>query len=217
MLKNKTVNHILQLYRNLGWKSQFVKIRFYDAPYLTVEKLVPRKGKIVDLGCGEGFFSNFMAISSPKRNVLGIELDGDRVAIADRGLKNTKFVQGDALKFKLPKCDCIILFHLMHHLPSYQSQEHLIEKCSQALNKGGKLIIIEINKIFSLKYAVTWATDHFLVPWIFENKFSSKIYFRNKRDWGLLLEEKGFEYTEIKPAEKYMPFEHLILECRLRD
>ncbi len=216
MQEKGRVEETILLYKNLGWKSLFAKIRFYDAPYLTVEKLVPQKGKIIDLGCGEGFFSNFIAVNSHKRNVLGIELDRDRVSVANRGLKNVKFVQGDALSFKLPKCDCIILFHLMHHLPSYDSQEYLLEKCSKALRKSGKLMIIEIDRKVSLKFLITWLTDHFLVPWIFEKRVFSKIYFRSKKDWLGVLKEHGFVCREIKPTEGFMPFEHLILECELR-
>lgn len=204
---------VINLYKDLGWKSLFAKIRFWDAPFIEVEKLVPAKGKIIELGCGEGLFSNFLALVSPKRNILGIEIDENRLEIADRGLENVSFELGDAVKCKLYPCDCVVFFHLLHHLNSLQDQERVLRRYVQVLNEKGKLILVEVEPQYSLRYLAAWFVDHFLVPWIFEKKLYSPIFFRSKKQWLSLLYSLGL-YCQVIDAGKGKPFSHLIFNCQ---
>lgn len=202
-----------RLYSGLGWKSFFVKIRFWDAPYIEVEKLIPKEGKILDLGCGEGIFTNFLGLASDKRKILGIEIDKKRLRIANRGVKNVTFAWGDATTVTIPKANAIVLFHLLHHLNSYKDQEKVIEMCFNQLKKNGKLVIIEAEPEFSIKYLITWLTDHFIVPWLFERRFYSPIFFRHRREWKKVLARMGFS-CRINRADAGHPFTHIILECK---
>ncbi len=212
-IRIKPVERIINLYHYLGWKRIFARIRFWDAPFVKVEKMVPKNGFIVDLGCGEGIFSNYLAAASNKRRVLGIELNKKRVGQADRGLKNVAFRQGDVLATHLPSCDTIILFHLLHHLLSRVDQEKLIKKCKLALKNGGKLIIVEADIKPTFKYIVSWLTDHLVVPILFEGKlFESKIFFRKKEEWTGFLKENGFSCRTVS-AEENKPFTHVIFNC----
>lgn len=204
------VDKTIALYCNLGWKSIFAKIRFWDAPYLEIERIVPKKGDILDLGCGEGLFSNFLAIASPGRKIFGIDVDKNRIRQADKGLKNTKFILGDVTKKSLPKADTIVMFHLLHHLNSYKDQEKVLKDAYRKINTGSSLIIVEAEPKFSLKFFSAWFTDHFLVPWIFEKKLYSPIFFRKSTNWKKLLKEVGFS-SKVVPAEKNKPFSHIII------
>lgn len=212
MRGNKFVDKTIEIYSDLGWKSFFAKIRMWDAPYIEVEKLVPKKGNILDLGCGEGLFSNFLALSSPKRKIFGIDVDKTRVTQAQRGLKNTRFVHGDVSKKDLPKADIIIMFHLLHHLESFDDQIKVIKEVGRKIKKKSKLIIVEVEPKISLKFLSAWFTDYFLVPWLFEKKIYSPVFFRSSKEWANLLEESGFS-CKIKEAEQNYPFSHVILEC----
>lgn len=212
MDKNVLARKTISLYAKTGLKSLFSKIRFWDAPYFEVEALVPQKGYIVDIGCGEGIFSNFIALASSKRKVLGIEIDRKRLEDADRGLKNTSFVWGDATKFKFKDADCVILFHLLHHLPSYEDQEKTLKLCYNGLKKGGKLIIVEIDIKPIFKYLLSWLTDHFLVPVLFESRIYSPIYFRKKNEWIKLLRNYGLDVF-TRPLDKGKPFSHITFVC----
>ncbi|KKQ96653.1 MAG: Methyltransferase type 12 [Candidatus Woesebacteria bacterium GW2011_GWA1_39_12] len=212
MQRKDLIDKTIGLYADAGWKRWFSRIRFWDAPYIEVEKLVPAKGTIVDLGCGEGIFTNYLGLAGSHRKVLGIEIDEERVGQADRGVKNVSFKRGNAVTASIPKCDCIVIFHLLHHLPSYSDQEKVLHKAKKALNKGGVLIIVEVDIKPSIKYLIAWFTDHFLVPWIFEKRLYSPIYFRKRKDWINLLNEMGFS-VGARSAEAGMPFSHIIFTC----
>lgn len=206
---NKPVVETINLYKD----KKFIPIRFWDAPFIEVERLVPESGFVIDLGCGEGVFTNFLGISSSARKVLGIEIDKRRIKFADRGIKNVSFEWGDATRVELPNAGTIILFHVLHHLLSRADQENIINRCVEKLNKDGKLIIVEVEPKFNLTYLLTWLTDHFIVPWLFEKRLYSPILFRNVKDWKEVIKRNNLSCKVIN-AQKGHPFTHIILECQ---
>lgn len=210
---NKNITKTIRLYAENDFTGWFKNIRFWDAPYSKVEKLIPDKGQIVELGCGEGMFSNYLAISSSRRKVFGFDIDRTRIKQADRGLKNTIFKKADVTKLNLPQSDCIVMFHLLHHLLSPNLQTNLIKKSINSLKKDGKLIIVEINNKPFFKYLVTWLTDHLLIAWLFEKRlYEPNIYFRSEKQWLKLFSEFDLK-CKVYSVNRNMPFSHIIFEC----
>lgn len=201
------------LYAGLGWKSLFTKLRFYYAPFTDVEKLLPRKGVIIDLGCGEGIFANFVGLRFSTRQVLGIEIDKNRILLADKGLKNVSFKIGNIVNAKLPKADAIVLIQVLHHLNTYKEQENILRKAVQSLRKGGKLIIVEIKIALSLQYFLTWIADHFLVAWFFEKRLYAPIHFRKVGDWEKTLRNKDLSCATVFSEKQIKLFSNVIFSC----
>lgn len=187
------VKQTIALYHKDGLTGLFARIRFWDAPFDKLEKIIPKTGKILDLGCGDGIFANYLAITGPGRDIVGIELNKNRLKFANKGLRNTRFLAGDVLRKEFPQADVVTMIHLLHHLPSRESQENLVRKVSCKLSKGGQLIIAEVSERPLLKYIVSWLTDVFVVPILFESKlFSRDVYYRKDKDWKSLLSKYGF-------------------------
>ena len=206
----------LKLYNNKGFSQLFNKIRVWDAPYDDIEKLVPRKGVILDLGSGDGLLGNFLAISSPQRKVLGVEINKERVRNSSQISNKTSFKVGNILEDNFPKAEVITLIHVLHHLSSYEDQERLICKCKDKLKTGGVLVIAEIVEKPILKFIFTAITDYVILPILFENKlFSGKIHFRSLKAWQKLLKNNGF-IISTKLINRGMPFSHVIIEARLK-
>lgn len=210
--EKEIIKRTIDLYSGTGWKSLFVKWKFWEEPYEELEKLIPKKCRIVDIGCGEGVLGNFLSLMSSSRKVLGFEIDRKRLSIANRKVPNTKFKYGDATKLTIPPTDVITFFHVFHHLNSYREQEEVLKKCYKSLKKGGKLLIVEVEIKPSLKYWVCWLFDYFFVPWVFEKKFYVPAFFRKSQKWKRLLIQIGFQ-CKIIPAEAGRPFSNVILEC----
>lgn len=214
MENSDDLTKVIKLYQTGGFAGTFSKIRIWDAPLKIIEKLTAKKGVIVDLGCGDGLIANYLALNSPNRKVLGIELNPVRAKEAKKGIQNTEFRQGDILKEDFPPADTILLVHVLHHLSSYEIQVELINRCKTKLNKDGKLIIVEINQHPLLKYILTWAVDVIIFPILFEKKlFNFKIFYRSQKKWQDLLEDAGFRVNALK-ADSDKPFSHLILSCQ---
>jgi len=196
-----------RLYHNLGYVTVFTYFRFFHAPYSLVESLVPHKGSIVDLGCGYGFFSNMLGLNSPEREVVGIELNERKLRYAGRNVKNVQFINGDITKLKLDKSDAIVLFHVLHHLKSFQAQHRLLKECYKKLKKGGELIVVEIDYKPLWKFLFTFLIDAALY-------FGDRFYYRSRGQFDRLFKRVGFEPESIIPAHKFVPLSHIVYTCR---
>ena len=208
---DKRLSETIDLYKGDGFGELFVQIRAWDAPYQPVNKLIRMDAKVLDLGCGDGLLSNYLALTSSKRMVYGIDINKKRIVKAYKGIKNTKFEEGDILRAKIIQPDTIILAHVLHHLPSRDEQLKLLEKVARSLKKGNELIILEIDTKPFLKYLFTWFTDAFTVPILFEGKlFDFKFFYRKSYEWKKILTELNFD-VKIKPVNKEMPFSHVLI------
>ncbi len=213
---SKDLNQAVDLYKEGGFSSLFKLIRVWDAPYEEIERLVPRKGEIIDLGSGDGLMANYLGLSSKDRKVFGIELNKSRLIESNKGLKNVRFKVGDILKSKIYKVNAILLIHVFHHLPSYESQIKILEACKKNLSRGGKLIVAEINQKPFIKYLFTYLTDVLILPIVFNNKIiDTGIHYRKDSEWKKLFRRYGFDVKTTYPHIG-RPFSHVLYECKLK-
>lgn len=164
---------------------------------------MPRKGLIIDLGCGYGFFPNLLAYKSPERNIIGIELSERKLKYADTGFTNTEFINEDIQQLEIVDCDTIILVHVLHHLPSFESQEELLMECYEKLRKGAKIIVVEIDLRLLCKFWFTKFIDHVLY-------FGDKFYFRNQEQTRELLNKTGYREVNAFPFHEYSMLSHFV-------
>ncbi len=207
---DKHLTKAVDLYSGEGFSEIFSSIRIWDAPFEAINRLVPNKGTILDLGSGDGLLANYLALSQPKRVVYGFEINPDRLNISDRKVKNTYFRKGDLTHLKLPKNNCMLLVHVLHHLPNRREQEKLLVRCFSQMDTSGRLIIVEIARKPYLKYAITWLTDAFIVPILFEKRiFNKNFFYRSTSEWQTLLKRTGFS-VQTYSAHSGKPFSHVI-------
>lgn len=214
MLKDQARQKAIDLYSKTWWENFLSNFKFWEEPYEVVNKMIPKNGTIIELGCGEGLLTNYLAISEPKRKIVGYELVPERLASAKKKIKNTTYKVADVTKLSLPKADVFVLFHVFHHLPSKLSQEKLLMDIKKALNKNGKLIIVDVHVSFDIKYIAAWFADHFLVPWVFEKRFYTRAYFRTENEWLKLLKKIGYKVRTSKET-KGRPFPNIIFDCKI--
>lgn len=148
-----------------------------------IEKKVPQKGRILDIGAGTGDFL-FEAKSRGWR-INGIEpSEAARKKASEKDVK----LSLDATNFKSEKFDVITLWHVLEHVPDLRSQ---IIEIEHLLKKNGLLIIAVPNfrSYDAQYYQEYWAA--FDVPrhlWHF-----SQNSFRH------LLAGTSFKQTDLKP------------------
>ncbi len=206
--------YAIGLYAKKPWEKFLSRFKFWEEPYEVVDRMLPDRGVITELGCGEGLLCNYLAIAKPQRKIIGIELVSQRMKLAEKGIKNTSYKVGDVVKTPFKKADAFILFHVLHHLPGKKAQEKVLLKAKNALNKGGKLIIVDVHVTFTLKYLAAWVADHFLVPWVFEKRFFTRAYFRTEREWKKTLNNLGFR-VKTRVETRGRPFPNIVFECNL--
>lgn len=115
--------------------------RAFLADLTFAEAYVPRKGFVVDLGCGHGLFANLLREASELRRVLGVDADPRKIAIARATERDgLRFAIGDITVETPPPCDCVTLIDVLYLLP-FEAQESVFVSCASALPEGGRLIV----------------------------------------------------------------------------
>jgi 1-acyl-sn-glycerol-3-phosphate acyltransferase len=135
--------------------------------YEPFHKLLPRSGRFYDLGCGYGFMTYMLHWASEDRIFTGVDYDEDKIITAQHNYLREKakklnyrkakaakqpfvpsendeakinFEQADVTQYELKSCNGIIISDVLHYLLPEQ-QEALLDKCFNALEPGGILIV----------------------------------------------------------------------------
>jgi len=114
-----------------------------DPIFPFLDRVVPRSGFILDLGCGYGFATHWLAQCTDARTFLDVDYDEDKIRTAQRtALENPriKFEFQNILDFEYPQSDAILLLDVLHYWTPAK-QQLILEKARRALRPGGKLIL----------------------------------------------------------------------------
>lgn len=102
-----------------------------------IKKIVPKKGKILEIGSGHGFFLESMEKLS--YNITGIEISKEKRRLANRITKseilNVNLINKN---IELKNFDAIVMFHVLEHLSNSSS---FLQKISNMLKTNGKIIL----------------------------------------------------------------------------
>lgn len=121
--------------------------RWLIVPFSQIESHLPKKGTIVDIGCGEGVMATFAALESNKRKVIGLDINQNKISLAKsigKKISNLEFRQINVLTEDLPSADGFILSDFLHHLPASKHQG-LLKRIVSKLKPDGIIVIKEID------------------------------------------------------------------------
>jgi SAM-dependent methyltransferase len=119
-----------------------VKLKL-ERNYIFFDACVPREANVVDIGCGYGFLSVMLRLSSDRRNIVGIDYDDEKIGIAKhiaRNIDGIEFKSADISKDPIPAGDIYILNDVLHYLPQ-DMQLSVLGQCLDQLSDGGKIIL----------------------------------------------------------------------------
>lgn len=111
--------------------------------YELFHELLPKEGRILDIGCGYGFMDYILAWTAPGRNITGIDYDEDKIATAAYCFKKAEqlqFIHGDISDTPFEEYDAFILSDVLHYLPA-EEQETLLQQCIARLAPGGVIVV----------------------------------------------------------------------------
>jgi uncharacterized protein len=129
--------------------------------YKLFESLMPKKGKIVDVGCGYGFLPYMLMYKSRHREVLGLDYDEEKIEVAKNCAhkrENINFETADVTQYEFPYADGFIISDVLHYLEP-QQQVNVIEKLAQKINKNGVLVIRDADADLKTRQAGTAYTE----------------------------------------------------------
>lgn len=185
-----------------------------------IKNLNPKNGqRILDLGCGDGFYLYLLSNLDLNLTLVGVDSDKNALNSAKKRLdqKKVKLVQADLMK-KLPFSDDffdgIVMSEVMEHLPD---DIKCMKEVRRVLKKNGRLVlsIPHINYPFFWD-PINWTLDHLFNTHI-KSCFWAGIWNQHLRLYTQdnlqnLLKKGGFKKATIAKLTHYcLPFNHYII------
>ncbi|MEP7107252.1 MAG: 1-acyl-sn-glycerol-3-phosphate acyltransferase [Ferruginibacter sp.] len=155
----------------------YLKVKLsLEKNYQLFHDLLPKEGKILDIGCGYGFMSYMLSFAAPQRDITGIDYDEEKIKTANHCFDksvNINFQFTNVLEYLFEKYEGIILCDILHYLHPPE-QILLLEKCIRHLGPRGTIIIREGNADLKKRHSGTRVTEFFSTRFFGFNKTTSK-------------------------------------------
>lgn len=150
--------------------------------YDRYDRLLPREGVIVDLGCGYGAMSYMLSLLSNKRTILGVDYDHEKIALANNSLSKSDRVEfkcGDIREVELPQADAFVISDVLHYINS-EDQRSVIKRCIDNLRVGGILVIKDGDSSLTARHANTIESERWSTQIIGFNKTDGELCFLSR-------------------------------------
>lgn len=197
----------------------FVHGRAFLSDLAFVERFVPRKGFIIDLGCGHGLFACLLREASEARRVLGIDIDERKIEVARAAVRDTQWLRfevGDIINDTPPRCDAVTIVDVLYLLP-FGHQEQVLRNAAAALGEGGPLIVKAQEKRTDPRYAITYAQEMITVGLGLTKGGRERFYFASRDEALAMFERAGFVVeVEEMPRRPYTDVVYLARKAPLK-
>jgi len=200
---------LLERYSPLSpWESFYLRTRWRLCPFELVESHVPKRGRVLDFGCGYGMLSNFLALKSPDRRVLGIDLNRERIEVAKRSSKGhpeVSFQLGDVRDFQGIPFDAVVMTDVLHHI-SDDKVRMLLQIIRSCLSDNGTLVVLDVDRSPLGKFLTTYVIDRLL-------NLTRSLHYRSRDLLMRLLGQSGLWIHQAIPADQGLPLSDVIYLC----
>ena len=142
-----------------------VRGRFRTCPVAVIDAEVPRSGRVLEVGCGHGLISAYLALSSHDRAVTGVDIDARKIAVASHAQSHVD-PHATHLDFHheasgdVPEgpWDAIVIVDVLYLLDK-PAEFALLDACVERLAPGGVLVIKETDVAPRWKHWVAKAQE----------------------------------------------------------
>ncbi|MCK9422847.1 MAG: MMPL family transporter [Bacteroidales bacterium] len=138
------------------------KLKLED-DYEIYNRIMPRQGQILDLGCGYGFISYMLMFTSDTRSITGIDYDTGKISVAANCYSKNdriRFFCADVSDYAITPHNGFLLSDILHYL-AFEKQESLLRKCFSNLIPGGTVLIREANSELKHRHKKSVMTELF--------------------------------------------------------
>lgn len=171
----------------------------------TIANLIGKKGKVLDIGCGNGKFLSFVK-QQGEIEIFGIEMEGNSAKRAEK-IPGIHLKKGflEKTDFEKESLDAVTLFHVFEHL---SEPRQTLEIISRILKKNG-ILMISFPNIDSFQSRI------FKGKWLHLDP-PRHLFFFSPEDFKKEMKNFGFEVLREKHFSiEYNPFgfQQSLLNC----
>ncbi len=147
--------------------------------YEQFHQLVPKKGRILDLGCGYGFLAYMLQFLAKDRVITGVDYDEEKIATANHNyLKNDKlnFIYANVTEHTFGQYDTIIISDVLHYLKA-EEQETVLQRCIDNIAPDSMIILRDGDADMAGRHNGTVLTEFFSTKAFKFNKTNNPLSF----------------------------------------
>jgi SAM-dependent methyltransferase len=180
----------------------FIWLRWKLTPYREIAGVLPKAGRILDLGSGHGLLSIALSMDSDRREIIGIDHDQARVRLAERAVARhetspkPRFEVGDLEKaltsFASGSLSGIAMIDILHYL-SADGQAALLHEAARALEPGGVLAVREVDPDGGAAAVWNRLYENVATRIGFTRSARTNLEFRSVAGWTAMLETAGLD------------------------
>lgn len=155
---------------------------------LEVARVLPRRTRVLDVGCGNGFIAHHLTA------MLGTEVVGLDVTRATSA--RIEYLRYDGRRFPLPddSFDAALLCYVLHHA---QDLRAVLAEVRRALRDGGLIVVYEDIPGSYWDRLMCWTHD---LMW---RGRTGRCSFRCESDWRTIFGSLGFEVVAERPLSRW--------------
>ncbi len=184
-----------------------------DPAYAAVLEQLPEQGRLLDVGCGEGYLLALARTTTPALDLQGVDHDERRVDQGRRVLGDEPrliLTVGDIRTVPLPSADVVTCLDVLHYMPPKQ-QDEVIARLAGAVRPGGVLFLRDGEEGAGLRSTLLRWSETIAVA-LGRHK-GDGVFFRPAQALRERLEAAGLR-VEVAPCAEGTPFANLLFVAR---
>lgn len=194
--------------------------------YLLRHGLLPDRGSLLDLGCGQGLLLSLLKAAkaryqaglwpqgwpAPPLNLdlRGIELREEPVKAAHCALGGSQVGRRDLRDLDFGACSAIVMLDVLHYLAA-GDQQRVLEKAASSLEPHGVLLVREADAGAGFPFQVTKWCER--IAEASRGRLRDSLHFRSLGEWVAALERIGLD-VRVEPVSGGTPFANVLFVAR---
>ena len=190
-------NPVLEWYVKIKWRLEGTNFAYYDS-------LIGDRNKVYDVGCGLGYLGYYLHYRNPKRKIVGIDYDDDKIRIAQNGYDKSDqlmFHRGDIRKLEIENADAVLYNDVLHYMPLEQ-QLTVLEKTVSKLNDNGMILIRDGITDLQERHSITKTTEKLSIKIFKFNKTTHELSFFSSKDIFNFAEKQNLDCQMVEQSKR---------------
>jgi ubiquinone/menaquinone biosynthesis C-methylase UbiE len=181
--------------------------------YEAVKKFIPKKSSVIEVGCGEGYGTNYL--SHNVQHIVGLDINEDVIQHASRKYRSSKcsfkFYDGVNIPYDDSTFDVVVSFQVIEHV---QDDKNFLMEIQRVLKTGGTCLLTTPNRIHRVKSdKKPWNRFHIREYYPDELEAILKTVFSEVHIWGIRGSEEieHIEKARVKQVQRFAALDPLNL------
>ena len=195
-----------------------VRARWWSCPFPEIQLRVPVVGRILEVGCGHGLLSLYLALSAPGRRVEGVDIDEHKIELARAAAARLRPEEAQVAfaaiePGALPDgpFDAIVVNDVLYLMPEAVRRE-VLAACVERLTPDGVLVVKEIDDRPRWKYEVNHLQE-LVATKVLRYTEGDQVEVVPMQHFADQLEQLGLD-TKLEAIDHWYPHAHAILTAR---